>query len=485
MMGTSIILNFLLLANFYRLNENNEVTIFQIFFPFITSNVTPFFFYLHEKKLRMIFQENIDNQSNKLKYFEVLINNILPDQVIIMRLDDKQLIFCNEEAKKFNGSCEMNIILHKLKTDYVDFESEENIIENILRKQNISNESFFAFQAKKVDQITKEIFYFHVKTQSIDWQDNDSILILLQDITAVKNLEKMKEIDAYKDQLLVNVSHDLRTPLYGIMGILETVMDKIKERFLKTEIELALKCSNLLLFMINDILDYSQLNKGKLSICLTKTSLKNVVEEVNSLIKFQAKKKGLKFNMNMSKSLINIKILTDSRRLQQILLNLLSNALKFTLKGEITLSITQENSCIKFAVSDTGIGISESAQKKLFNLYSKINSSPINKEGIGLGLVISKNLLNLICMREIKVVSQVGVGSIFEFEIPIEEDFDDVGDEHVGGEHVWEHLQTYVSRSQNEKEKEKTKKVLIVEDDQICILVISKLENSFFRNLIY
>lgn len=475
MMVTFFFLNFLLFANFYRINENNEVTLFQIFFPFIISNVMPFFSYLYEKKFRIIFEENIDNQSNKLKYFEVLIKNILPDQVIIMNLHDKQLIFCNDEAKKFNGSNDMNIILQKLKNDYIDCEKEENIIEHIFMKQNISNESFYNFQAKRMDHETKEIFYFDVKTQRIDWQDDDSLLILLHDITAIKNLEKMKEIDAYKDQLLANVSHDLRTPLYGIMGILENVLDQIKDKILESEVHLALNCSNLLLFMINDILDYSQLNKGQLSIRLIKTSIQNIVEEISSLIKFQAKKKGLKFSINITKNLIHFNLITDPRRLQQILLNLLSNALKFTIKGEITLTITEENSCIKFAVSDTGIGISEQAQKKLFNLYSKINTGPINKEGIGLGLVISKNLLNLICKRDIKVRSQVGVGSIFEFEIPIEQqDSDDVGEEHVEGDRIYKRFELYSNLKKKKKEKEKIKKVLIVEDDQICILVISR-----------
>lgn len=466
-MFTSFFLNFLLLINFIRLNENNDATYFQIIFPFITSNVVPFFFYLHEKNLRKIFEENLNYQI-KLKSYENLIKNILPEQVLI--LNEGELMFCNEECKRFNGLTDTRAILTKFKTSYFEFDTKENMIDFISRR-NIRAK--IDFQAKRIDSSSNECLYFNVKVEAIDWQNKEHLLVLLHDITAVKNLERMKEMDEYKDQLLANVSHDLRTPLHGIMGILEMVSDKITERALRSELKIAMKCSNLLLFMINDILDYSQINKGKLGLSIIKTNVSAIVEEVYNMVKFQAKKKGLQFQMSISDRLKNFNFNTDPRRLQQILLNLLSNAIKFTAKGEVILNIDLTDNNIRFIVQDTGIGISETSQKKLFHLYSKLNTGSINREGIGLGLVISKHLLNSLCKNDIRINSQVGVGSIFEFDIPIDEDiFEDINEEKESADIFSKKIVSYALT----KEKVKTiKKVLIVEDDQISLFVMCKL----------
>ena len=470
MMSTSLFLNFLLFINFIRLNDNNEVTYFQIIFPFITSNALPFFFYLHEKNFRKIFEENLDYQS-KLKSYEKLIRYILPCQLIV--LSEEELIFCNEECKKLNNCKTEGELIHKIKSNYVVNEDVhvENIIEHIKKLKDLSSNDFYNFSAKKLDPYTNEIFYFDAKVQKINWQERDSLLLLLHDITALKNLEKMKEIDAYKDQLLATVSHDLRTPLHGIMGILEMSLEKVYDNFLKTDLNIALKTSKLLLFMINDILDYSQINKGKLGLVFCKTNLHSIVDEVFNIVKFQAEKKGLRLLCNFPEKMRNIALYTDPRRLQQILLNLLSNAIKFTLKGEVILTVSViHKGRVHFSVTDTGIGISDVAQSKLFNFYSKLNNHIVNKESIGLGLVICKHLLNSLCQNDIKMRSQLGIGSVFEFEVPYEEEEEDINEEKVAGEFGNRRMEAYESG----RRKKNGLKVLIVEDDQICLLVMCK-----------
>lgn len=461
-MGTAIFLNLLLLLNFCRLNENNEVTYFQIIFPFISSNVLPCFFFLHERNLRKVFGDNIDNQ-NKLKYYEILIRKILPDQVII--LCEHDLVFCNEAAKKFNGSSHYQEIFKRLKSDYHEQGNNQNMISYINIMKIYANDSFYTFQAKKTDFITNESFFFDVKIQKINWHGKKSLLILLHDISAIKNLEKMKEMDAYKDQLLANVSHDLRTPLYGIIGSLEMLLKKNMSKDIRSELKMAMKCSNLLIYMINDILDYSQINQGKLSLSYSQTSVQEIVEEVYSMTKFQAKKKGLQLFVDISENIKNFLFTTDPRRLQQILLNLLSNAIKFTFKGQVTFSVTLRANQLFFTVKDTGIGISEMGQKRLFNFYAKLNSSSLNKEGIGLGLVICKQILHFISDSEIKVESEEGVGSKFEFYLPVERN-------------QWEQTQPQLESQPKPQPQPETlarrKKVLVVEDDQICLFVICK-----------
>lgn len=470
MMPTSLFLNFLLLINFIRLNENNEVTYFQIIFPFITSNALPFFFYLHEKNFRKIFEKNLDYQS-KLKSYEKLIKCVLPCQLIV--LNKKKVVFCNEECKKLNNCKSESELLNIIQSEYMLSEDTggENMIEYIKKIKDISFNNFHNFHTQKVDLNTKDTLHFDVKVQKTNWQGEDSLLILLHDITAVKNLEKMKEMDIYKDQLLATVSHDFRTPLHGIMGILEMSLDRINDNLLKIDLNIALKSSKLLLFMVNDILDYSQIKKGKLRLVFSKNNLHYIVDEVFNIVKFQAEKKGLRMLCNFPEQLRNITVHTDPRRLQQILLNLLSNAIKFTLNGEVILAVSKVNKAkIHFCVTDTGIGISDAAQVKLFNFYSKLNNSMVNKEGIGLGLVICKHLLNSLCKNDIKVRSKLGFGSTFEFDLPIEEEEEDTNEEKMVGEFENRRMKAYESR----KEKKSGLKVLIVEDDQICLFVMCK-----------
>lgn len=473
-MGTAIFLNLLLLVNFCRLNENSEVTYFQIIFPFITSNVLPCFFFLHEKNLRKIFEDNIDNQ-NKLKYYEILINRILPDQVII--LCEQDLVYCNEAAKKFNGSNNYQEISKRLKTDYLEQGNYQDMISYIEIMKIYANDSFYSFQAKRIDVITNETFFFEVKIQKINWQGKKSLLILLHDISAIKNLEKMKEMDVYKDQLLANVSHDLRTPLYGIIGSLEMILQKPISKEIRSELKMAMKCSNLLIYMINDILDYSQINQGKLSLSFSKTSVQEIVDEVYSMVKFQAKKKGLQLIMNLPETIKNFSFTTDPRRLQQILLNLLSNAIKFTFKGQVTFSVTLHANHLFFAVKDTGIGISKHAQKRLFNFYAKLNSTSLNKEGIGLGLVICKKILHFISDSDIKVESSEGVGSKFEFYLTVERNNWEISQPPAQIQAQIQPQSQPQTQSQPQPQMEVSDgrwKVLVVEDDQICLYVICK-----------
>lgn len=479
MMSTSLFLNFLLLINFIRLNENNEVTYFQIIFPFIISNTLPFFFYLQEKNFRQIFEENHNNQI-KLKYYENLIRYVLPCQLIV--ISQEKIIFSNEESKNFNKCKTERELLNKIKSDYKLCEEayEDNLLNHIQKIKDLSSNNFCTFQARRLDPKTNENFYFEVKVQKINWQTKDSILILLHDRTPIKNLEKMKEINAYKDQLLANVSHDLRTPLHGIMSILEMSLERIYDHFLKNDLNIALKSSQLLLFMINDILDFSQINKGKLGLAFCKTKLHCIVDDVFNIVKFQAEKKGLRLICNFPEKMRNFILHTDPRRLQQILLNLLSNAIKFTIKGEIILSISVIHKMnINFCVSDTGIGISDASQTKLFNLYSKLKNDNLNREGIGLGLVICKHLLDRLCQSEIKVRSKVGVGSTFEFEVPFEvekekEEFevenDNINEENIMGEFQNRRMEIY----EWGRRKKKELNVLIVEDDQTSLFVMCK-----------
>ena len=191
----------------------------------------------------------------------------------------------------------------------------------------------------------------------------------------------------------------------------------------------AIRSAHLLLFMINDILDFSQISNGKLRLNHVNFPVGSVVKEVTKLIKFQAKKKGLRFEfinqLFTSDKSADMTICSDPNRLKQILLNLLGNALKFTSSGYIRITIKRVcEGVVHFQVDDSGCGIRKEDLGKLFRLFGKLESDEsltVNQTGVGLGLAISQSLVQLLNKNSpegvIKVDSEFGKGSSFFFQL--------------------------------------------------------------------
>ena len=314
----------------------------------------------------------------------------------------------------------------------------------------------------------------------------------------------MQNLDEYKNRLLATVSHDLRTPLNGLLGILEVVTPQISEQEAKNSLIIAQRSGNLLLYMINDFLDFSQIIYKKIRLNLELVNIHEIIKETAELIEFQAKKKNLAFLVNLNNVPIDFKIYIDGNRIKQILLNLLSNALKFTQQGFIKLSVKmikeKPNSTLKFSVKDSGIGIKESDKPKLFRLFSKLDQKDkeINKTGVGLGLTISQNLVKLLDgnnERGIGLKSEKGAGSKFWFFVSSKDDEEeDVFSRPESLKIKLPFIKPYTSSNSNlNSEKEilmkntgtpvhtrflplayKEKRILIVDDDLINILIAQK-----------
>ena len=267
--------------------------------------------------------------------------------------------------------------------------------------------------------------YYEVKLAKITWDDKPCLLAIFNDNTNSKRLIEMINLDKYKNQMLASISHDLRTPLNSVMGMMTTVMESINDRESKKNLLIALRSANLLNFLINDILDFSQINYKKLRLNVENINLVELISEIFTLMKKQAKLKNLEFRWEI-KSIEEENLYSDSNRIKQILLNLLNNSIKFTKTGHITLKaekIIENNSRIfKFSVEDSGIGIHEEDLDKLFVLFGRLNQETpdINKTGIGLGLTISNTLAKMLYNGKdngIHVESQWGKGSTFWFKI--------------------------------------------------------------------
>ncbi|WP_329805982.1 PAS domain S-box protein [Flavobacterium facile] len=365
--------------------------------------------------------------------FKLLANNI-PATVYLIKEDEKRnIIFINDEIEVLTGYNKLEI----LNTDFHIYnlyhpEDKKNAIK-IIQK---------ALKEKKPYKVTCRIIR---KDGKIVWVEEYGEGILkdgkveylegvLIDITERKQAEKAvieKELaessNKSKSEFLANMSHEIRTPLNGIIGfsqlLLNTDIDLLQKEYLLTVNQSA----ESLLDIVNDILDISKIEAGKLVLDLKKTKLYPMVYQAIDLIKFNANVKNLEIIVDI-KSDTPCDVVVDDIRIKQILINLLSNAVKFTHEGQIELIISNQGSkdnktILKFEVIDTGIGIKNENKSKILDAFSQEDSSTTrNYGGTGLGLSITNRLLNLMGSKLV-IESEVSQGSNFNFELVVDAKF--------------------------------------------------------------
>ncbi|WP_079909374.1 ATP-binding protein [Paenibacillus sp. 32352] len=231
--------------------------------------------------------------------------------------------------------------------------------------------------------------------------------------------EQLKRADKLKDQFLANTSHELRTPLHGIMNIARTVVTKEKDNLngssLK-DMELLITISNRMSHMLGDLLDVAQLQEQRLTLSKEPLLVQSVVPGVIGMLSFMTGTKPIQLHMDISEKLPPV--MADEKRLVQILYNLLHNAIKYTEQGIISVSADMREGRAILHVSDTGIGMDEETQARIFLPYEQGAYGVSDRGGIGLGLSICKQLVEL-HGGTLSVRSQLGEGSVFSFDLPI------------------------------------------------------------------
>jgi PAS domain S-box-containing protein len=242
---------------------------------------------------------------------------------------------------------------------------------------------------------------------------------------SVQAVKEMREIDRLKSQFLANMSHELRTPLNSIIGFSRVILKGIDGPITdlqQNDLTAIYNSCQHLLGLINDILDLSKIEAGKMELAIEEVNITEVVNSVMSTATGLIKDKPIKLLKDMPEELPTAN--ADAIRVRQVLLNLLSNAAKFTDEGTVTVNARIQPGPagqpeIKISVTDTGPGISEQDQTKLFQAFSQVDDSPTRKTGgSGLGLSISQRLIHL-HGGQIGIESEVGKGSTFYFTLPI------------------------------------------------------------------
>ncbi len=231
---------------------------------------------------------------------------------------------------------------------------------------------------------------------------------------------RLKGLDKLKSMFIASMSHELRTPLNSIIGftsvMLQGVAGKITEEQ-KKQLTMVQNSANHLLALINDIIDVSKIEAGKIELDIEEFNLSEIAQEVKDSFKVAAEEKDLELSLEMPEKLV---IKSDERRTKQVLMNFVSNALKFTDKGKIEMNVAKKDGKAEVSVRDTGIGMKKEGMDKLFKPFSQlpIKGRP-KREGTGLGLYLSKKIADLLG-GEIKAESEFGKGSVFTFTLPLD-----------------------------------------------------------------
>jgi signal transduction histidine kinase/ActR/RegA family two-component response regulator len=282
---------------------------------------------------------------------------------------------------------------------------------------------------------------------------------------------KLENANGAKRQFLANMSHEIRTPMNAVMGFLELLSTSNLNSEQKMFISEAKSASDILLYLINDILDFSKIEAGKLNIEKIAFSLRPTIKDAVSLLVPKASEKNINLYYAI-KSSVPEEVIGDPSRLKQILVNLVSNAVKFTAKGEVSITvgcIEEENevALLQFEVKDSGIGICKEDIPNLFKSFNQADTSTTRKYGgTGLGLAISKKLVEMMD-GDIDVQSKLGEGSTFKFDVRLK-----ICRITPKESSVLERLDdAYIPVSNSNKKKPK---ILLAEDNEINRIIIIK-----------
>lgn len=342
---------------------------------------------------------------------EVVLNS-MGDGVIVFDVNKRILSYNQAAAEIF---AELNP--HRI-GDGID--AVQDIPQDVLDDENNRN---FSISGRFYESHTKQIFDRNGK--------NKGYVILILDVTETKNYIKeirrvrkqAEQANRAKSEFLANMSHEIRTPMNAVMGLSDIIMEESRGRRIYSYACDIKSASQNLLAIINDILDLSKVEAGKMELVTSDYYIKSIVDEVVHMMDIAASKRGILMKYEYDEK-IPCKYHGDAGRIKQILINILNNAIKFTPEGYVRVFVegkpgeTKQEELLIFTVEDTGIGIKEEDQEKIFENFRQVNSQQNRSaEGTGLGLSITRRLVELM-NGNITLKSVYGEGTTFTVTIP-------------------------------------------------------------------
>jgi PAS domain S-box-containing protein len=377
-----------------------------------------------------ILRVNKDNEVAILqekKFGDTIFNTSL-DGVFIIYSQTGIIASCNHRALELFDVHEKRDIEGSHIENWFD---EDHIrqfksIEKTISEETQSWQGELAFATK-----TGRTFHGYVSAAPFSYKDVRYTKISILDVSHVKmtEFELMKakekaEVAAKaKSRFLSNMSHELRTPLNGIIGASNLLVQEEHLPSQKAHLDILKFSSEHMMMLINDILDYNKIEAGKLELAEAPVNIKVFIQQVSTQFASQVKAKGLEFKTDIDDRL-DAEFITDETRLNQVLSNLLSNSIKFTHSGKITLAVrklfaSSTKATIQFIVMDTGIGIPRNKHREIFETFTQADVNTTRKYGgTGLGLAITKKIVNKF-NSDLLLESEEGKGSAFHFTVEL------------------------------------------------------------------
>jgi signal transduction histidine kinase/CheY-like chemotaxis protein len=418
--GLTILGSFWFASNFAQKNIFTILFVYRLIVTLILSAII----------LRSFLPTFINKQNLKVRknYFEALFQTTM-DAYIVFNKETKEIIDFNKTTsllfelpyeQRVKGLFLSQYMMRYLSDKSMNLELIMNDIPG-----NWQGEGIFRTHNKKE-------FTGYISSLTFSKDEKEFQILCIRDISKTKEPEKV--IEAYKESLessakvktrfLSSVSHELRTPLNGIIGttnlILEdkTISDKTKE-----QLKLQLYSSEHMLSIINDILDFSKIDSGKMELNNHKFNLLDALQNLVNSFENQFKNNKIELKFEYEPAIATLNLISDDVKIRQVLNNLISNALKFTIDGSVLLSASitaqkDEEVDVLFKVKDTGIGINKEKQAEIFEGFVQVHAEDLKRRfgGTGLGLTISEKLTNLLG-GSITVESEPGQGSCFYFTL--------------------------------------------------------------------
>ncbi|MFM2370145.1 MAG: hypothetical protein RL619_2466, partial [Bacteroidota bacterium] len=363
----------------------------------------------------------------------------------------------NKETLKKANMAGINLELDEYKREIDKIETEKDLQYQSLKKSRIIVILFIVVLC-----FLLILLYTLFKNNNFKKKANKELSLANDKLLIAK--EKAEEASILKSQFVSTITHELRTPLYGVVGITNMLLDEHKELANSPHLNSLKFSARYLLSLVNDVLQINKIEENRIVLENLTFNISDEIDMIKNSLSFIAKNNNNFINVNID-SAIPEYLIGDKLRLSQIIINLVSNALKFTKNGEVSidvnlLKVTNKSHSIEFKIKDTGVGIAIEDQDKIFEKFVQVGRKVVDYQGTGLGLSIVKRLLSLFG-SDIVLESTIGVGTVFTFTIDFE--FDP------------EKTNELINNIPVDLSSNKQLKVLLVEDNKINQIVTEKI----------